>query len=165
MRAMGSFDPAARERYLAGLPAAFAGGVTAADLPAPPPDAGLGHELRDDRLTLTFDPPGDAVALCRTWAIERPVAISPDVHQRSWIVHEAGESLPDPYGPRIASSAPTAGPYRVTIELDGRPAGPLPGVSAGASPAYDLVERGGRVVGVVISLRSRIHRRTSTAGW
>ena len=89
----------------------------------PPRDAGLGHELRDDRLTLTFDPPGDAVALCRTWAIERPVAISPDVHQRSWIVHEAGEALPDPYGPRIASSAPTAGPYRLTIELDGRPPG------------------------------------------
>jgi hypothetical protein len=123
---------AERERFLAGLPAALAGGA------------------RPDQLRLTLDPPVDARELARLWGIDRPVAVSTDVHQHSWWLLVAGEPLPDPYGPRIAAESPRAGAWTLRIELDGRPSGPLPGVVCGASPAYDVNERGGQVVAVEI---------------
>jgi hypothetical protein len=85
------------------------------------------------------------------WGIAQPVAVSTDVHQHTWWLHAGGEDLPDPYGRRIASGHPRWGAYVVRIQLSGRPPGPLPGVVAGASPAYDVRERGGAVVAIEIA--------------
>ena len=97
------------------------------------------------RVTLALDPPVDARELCAAWSIARPVAVSPDVHQQTWQILVAGEELPDPYARRIAADAITAGRWDVAPRLVARPAGELPGVVSGASPAYDVRERGGAV--------------------
>jgi GNAT superfamily N-acetyltransferase len=110
----------------------------------------LAHPL--PRVTLQVDPPADARALCEAWAIDRPVAVSPDVHQRTWQLLVAGEVLPDPYAPRrIAAHSITAGRWEVAAYLSARPSGELPGVVSGASPAYDVRERGGTVRSIEIS--------------
>ena len=97
------------------------------------------------RVTLEVDPPAEARELCAAWSIARPVAVSPDVHQHMWQIIVAGVELPDPYARRIAANPITAGRWSVTPRLDARPAGELPGVVSGASPAYDVRERGGAV--------------------
>ena len=79
------------------------------------------------------------------WSIERPVAVSPDVEQRTWQILVAGAELADPYGRRMASEPITAGRWDVAAYLVARPRGDLPGVVSGASPAYDVHERGGAV--------------------
>jgi hypothetical protein len=98
---------------------------------------------------LRFDPPVDAAVLCRAWGWARPFAISPDVHQRGWIVALHERELEDPHGRRIATRAPRLGAWQARAQLGGRPQGPLPGVAAGASPAYDLAEQPAAVVRVI----------------
>lgn len=92
------------------------------------------------RVALSLDPPMEARALCAAWCISVPVAVSGDVHQRSWRIRIAGNELPDPYGRRIVVTPVIAGRWEVAPVLAGRPAGALPDVVAGASPAYDLLE-------------------------
>lgn len=103
------------------------------------------------RVTLELDPPVDAVWLSEAWWIVAPVAVSGDVHQDRWHVCVAGADLPDPHGRRIASHTPTAGRWDVDPVLAGRPTGPPPDVSSGASPAYDLLATGGSVATIEIS--------------
>jgi hypothetical protein len=115
--------------------------------------SGVTRSFRTGRpeLTLELDPPADARALCAAWGIERPVAVSPDVHQSTWSVLVAGDELADPHAKRIASKRITAGRWDVVPRLSARPAGELPGVVSGASPAYDIVERGGAVASIEIA--------------
>lgn len=80
------------------------------------------------------------------------MAVSGDVHQQSWSLMVGGDPIPDSYGPRIAASDLLVGRWRVRARLSARPEGPLPGVVAGASPAYDVTERGGEVVELEIVL-------------
>ena len=110
------------------------------------------------RVRLDLDPPADARELCAAWAIAQPVAVSPDVHQRTWQILAAGEELPDPYGRRIASDGIRAGRWDVMPYLTARPAGELPGVVSGASPAYDVRERGGAVRSIEIAPIARMTR-------
>lgn len=63
---------------------------------------------------------------------------SGDVHQRSWHLVERTEDIDDPYGRRIAARVPRYGEWELEVAVTGRPAGPLPGISAGAAPAYPL---------------------------
>lgn len=102
-------------------------------------------------VTVALDPPADARELCGEWGIERPVAVSGDVHQRTWSILVAGDELPDPHGRRIASAPFTAGRWQVVPRLAERPPGELPDVVSGASPAYDVRERGGAVVAIEIA--------------
>jgi hypothetical protein len=102
------------------------------------------------RVGFDLEPPIDVRWLSEMWQIEAPVAVSGDVHQRRWRLMIAGAELPDPNGRRIASAPVTAGRWEIGAVLAGRPAGPLPGVVSGASPAYDLLATGGQVVSVSV---------------
>jgi hypothetical protein len=64
--------------------------------------------------------------------------ISGDVHQTSWHVMVRTQDVEDPHGRRIAGRVPTYGEWELELQATARPEGPLPGVSAGASPAYPL---------------------------
>ena len=153
---------AAQAAFLAGLLDRLAGALTATDLEVatrPPGGGGVTRSLgpgsvRVDlrllpsalpRVILELDPPAQARELCLAWSIERPVAVSPDVAQRTWQILVAGDDLADRYSRRIASEPITSGRWDVAAYLVARPAGELPGVVSGASPAYDVHERGGAV--------------------
>ena len=138
----------------------------------PPDGAGVRRSIADSylrvdlrlvadplpRLRLDLDPPADARELCAAWAITRPVAVSPDVHQHTWQILMAGDELPDPYAQRIASDPIHAGRWEVMPYLGARPAGEPPGVVSGASPAYDVRERGGAVRWIEIAPIARMTR-------
>jgi hypothetical protein len=64
--------------------------------------------------------------------------ISGDVHQHNWHLVVRTEDLPDPHGRRIATKTPSFGGWALEIAATARPEGPLPGISAGASPGYPL---------------------------
>jgi hypothetical protein len=96
--------------------------------------------------SLAFAGGVDAAELARACGWKRPYAISGDVHQQEWTVALFAGELKDPYRRRIATTQPRLGAWTVRAELDGRPAGELPDVVAGASPAYDLGERHARVM-------------------
>lgn len=88
--------------------------------------------------TVELAAPVDATALARRFGWQGPYAVSGDVMQRDFSIRLYTRELADPHGRRIATEAPRFGVYRVDARLLERPHGPLPGVSAGASPAYDL---------------------------
>lgn len=96
-------------------------------------------------IRLTLAHAVDARSLCRAWGVPLPVAVSNDVHQTRWEIQVGGAELPDPYQRRIAAEPFVIGCWEVRIFLTDRPAGPLPALVAGASPAYDVAERGGQV--------------------
>lgn len=100
---------------------------------------------------LRLEPPVDARGICSLWSIRAPVAVSGDVHQRSWSIRRAGPVLPDTVSHRIESLPVMVGRWEVRLWLSDRPAGPLPAVVSGASPAYDLAACGGRVASLDIS--------------
>lgn len=87
---------------------------------------------------LTFPQPIPASTLCEAMGWAQPYALSGDVEQRRWHIHLWVAHLADPYGQHIHTRRPEVGAWSITAWLAGRPAGPLPGVAAGASPAYDL---------------------------
>ncbi len=164
-------DTDARWRLIADLPNRLASAIDASDLDAAtrsPDGLGVVRTASNDGLyigtmltpstiphvTLGFDPPIDARGLCEAWGIVRPVAVSGDVHQSRWSVLIAGDELADPYARRISARPLTAGRWDVNIRLTARPAGGLPNVVCGASPAYDIVERGGAVRAIEVSLTS-----------
>jgi hypothetical protein len=93
-------------------------------------------------LRVTVAPALDAAAVARALGIAMPCAVSGDVHQRSWWLQACA-----PFeGNRLAAKFPRLGGWWLSVELDGRPAGPLPDTVAGASPAYDLTKVPARVV-------------------
>lgn len=156
-----------RRSFLADLPARLAGcvggdelrAVLSAEVPGvavrlEPDSVAVGdRRLRSTlpRATLDLDPPVDAGWLSEAWWIVAPVAVSGDVHQVRWHLRVAGAELADPHGRRIASYTPSAGRWDVDPVLTGRPPGPFPRVSSGASPAYDLLAAGGSVATIEIS--------------
>lgn len=87
---------------------------------------------------LTFPEPLPAEVLCEAMGWARPYALSGDVSQRRWHIQLWVGGLADPHAQRIATRRPEIGSWVITAWLAGRPADPLPGVVAGASPAYDL---------------------------
>ena len=167
-------DDAGRLAELAALGARLAAAVSADDFQAAgrfPAGAGLAGRFEPDslrvggrliasplpRLVVEVQPPVDAAAVCDALGIDRPVAVSSDVHQLHWEVLVAGADLPDPYAARIAVHPFAVGRWQVIADLVGRPVGPLPDRVAGASPAYDLPGREAQVH------RLRITRHTPRA--
>jgi hypothetical protein len=142
---------------LATLPARVAEAISPGELEQATRLAGITRHLELERLrvTLELDPAPDASELCAAWGVERSVAVSPDVHQRTWWILVAGDELPDPHGTRIASERIAAGRWEIVPALAARPDGELPGVVSGASPAYDVRERGGVVRS--IEIRAKAH--------
>jgi hypothetical protein len=60
----------------------------------------------------------------------------------------AGATTTDSYGRhRIDAQPPSYGSWKLRISVEGRPPGPLPGLSWGPSPAYPLAGAGARVTG------------------
>lgn len=84
---------------------------------------------------LTLSPAFSAKQVIALFEWRRAYGVSGDAHQRRFSIRLFTQQL-DPK--RIASEAPTVGGYRVDAILTARPVGPLPGLAAGASPAYDL---------------------------
>lgn len=80
----------------------------------------------------------------------RPIALSGDVEQRRFALHETGRRLEDPHVHRWAAVRLRAGAWIVDAGLAARPAGPLPDRVAGASPAYDLREVRAAVADIVV---------------
>ncbi len=92
-----------------------------------------------------LEQPFDARRLAELWGMARPIAVSTDVHQRSWWLFARGRDLEDPYAHRVAAEPVVAGALTLHARLTGRPPGPLPDLVAGASPAYDVLEVGGLI--------------------
>jgi len=117
--------------------------------------AGVGEVTLDEpsmRVTLTLAPPRPVRELIADWQVARPYAVSGDVHQRSWSVYAWTADLEDPYNTRIATELPRFGRWHVEAQLAARPAGPLPAVVSGASPAYDLRDSEELITAVTIRL-------------
>ena len=165
-------DGVTRTQHLADLARRLGAAVGAAELIAVtgcPEGLGITRTLQQDqlrvgphllpspipRVVLDLDPPIDARTLCQAWAIARPVAVADDVHQTRWGILVRGEDLPDPHVRRIAARPLSAGRWDVHLWLTGRPPGDLPDMVAGASPAYDVLERGGHVRRVEVSPLAR----------
>lgn len=89
-------------------------------------------------LQIGFATPLNASRVATLLGIAHPVAISGDVHQTEWFLASRTATIHDPYQNRIATQTPAFGTWMARAVLVGRPAGPLPTVVAGASPAYDL---------------------------
>ncbi len=87
-------------------------------------------------------------------SLSRPYATSGDVHQEEWELSSWTTDIDDRWGPRIAVHTPHLGHWAVEPKLAGRPAGELPKLTAGASPAYDLALYDAEVVGLDIELWS-----------
>jgi hypothetical protein len=163
-------DEGRRRVFLAKLPALVTRALGGHELRAVFPDVIPGATLGVDadglrvgdrflpsalpRITVQLDPAVDVRWLSEAWSIDAPVGVSGDVHQQRWHLRVAGAELPDPYGHRIASHPPTAGRWDLDALLTGRPVGPLPNVSSGASPAYDLRTTGGSVASITVSRTS-----------
>lgn len=103
---------------------------------------------------LTLPAPIPAGPLCEALDWARPYALSGDVEQRRWHIQLWVADLADPYGQRIHTRRPEVGAWSVTAWLAGRPAGPLPGVAAGASLAYDLATYPASVTVIEARLRT-----------
>ncbi|MEO8505523.1 MAG: hypothetical protein ABI609_16630 [Acidobacteriota bacterium] len=99
-------------------------------------------------LTLAAPIPARALVAAMGW--KRPYAMSGDVEQTSWSLALWTGDLDDRYGPKIAVHAPHVGKWAVEPQLEKRPDGELPKLSAGPSPAYDLNSYEGRVVALEI---------------
>jgi hypothetical protein len=102
----------------------------------------------DSGFVLAFAVPIEARELAKALGWARPYAVAGDVHQQSWRLQLYVKPLADAHNKRIATTAPRLGAWAAQVELDGRPAGELPELVAGASPAYDLERRSAKVVRV-----------------
>lgn len=98
------------------------------------------------RVEITLDPPIDARWLSDVWSINRPVAVTGDVHQSSWHLAVASADSTDDGGvQQLVVREPDAGRWQLRCTLTSRPAGSLPRAVAGGGPAYDVRETGGLV--------------------
>ncbi len=144
------------DSFFAGLPPALASANSAdqvrASLNAAPPEVSVTDSTGlDNRLNLQLHLPiREASWLITTWQLERPYALATDPHQLNWRVVLFKQQVPDPDGARIAVDPIKFGNWTISPRLVGRPAGDLPDLVAGASPAYDLAHYPARVVDVDI---------------
>ena len=97
-------------------------------------------------ITLTLAQPADAGHVAGAFHWSHPYAISGDVHQAAWQLQIFVREVADPNNHRIATARPVVGAWSASVTLDGRPKGDLPGIVAGASPAYDLDRYQARIV-------------------
>jgi len=81
--------------------------------------------------------PVSARELAGVMGLQRAYLVSGDVHQVAFSVRVWTKDLEDPHRKRIATNFPKAGPWLLDARGP-RPAGDLPGIAAGASPAYGL---------------------------
>jgi hypothetical protein len=95
-------------------------------------------DLRDDRLDVAVTAAVTAEQFARWLLLDEAYLVSGDVHQASWTIQVKAGDVDDPYQTRIHVTCPVAGPWELRIQVDGRPHGPLPGIVAGASPAYPV---------------------------
>jgi hypothetical protein len=91
-----------------------------------------------DGFAVKFDPPLDAATLGKQFGWGDLVAVSGDAQQKTFALHVSKGEIEGSKGKKIATTFPRFGPFRVEARLVARPAGKLPKVSAGASPAYGL---------------------------
>ncbi|MDX6373542.1 MAG: hypothetical protein QOD98_2530 [Nocardioidaceae bacterium] len=131
----------ALDAYLAGL----------VDHPVLDPGAVPAGARMDEWGTLLLDPPYDARQLAAAWRVQRPLAVSTDVMQRSWYLFERGADLPDEYATRAAGDPVRAGDKTLRAQFTARPDGPLPELVVGPSPAYDVTEVGGWIDRIELS--------------
>jgi hypothetical protein len=89
-------------------------------------------------LTIAPDKPLKATVLADILGWKNVFTVSGVVHQTSWYLALYTQDVPDQHRRRIAVDTPKIGPWRIRAYAEGRPAGPLPGIAAGASPAYPL---------------------------
>ena len=107
----------------------------------------------EHRYTLRFRQPIPAERLVAAMGWTRAYAVSSDVHQETWgIVLWKSDVAEDGNfsGPRIGIQDPHVGAWAFMPSLADRPAGPLPKLAAGASPAYDLTAYSAQVTTVEI---------------
>ncbi len=95
-------------------------------------------ELRDDRLDVAVTAAVTAEQFARWLLLDDAYLVSGDAHQASWAIQVKAGDVDDPYQTRIHVTSPVVGPWELRIRVGGRPHGPLPGVVAGASPAYPV---------------------------
>lgn len=95
-------------------------------------------EIRDNRLDVAVTAAVTAEQFARWLLLDEAYLVSGDAHQASWAIQVKAGDVDDPYQTRIHVTRPVAGPWELRIRVDGRPHGPLPGVVAGASPAYPI---------------------------
>ena len=95
---------------------------------------------------LAFATPLEARELAQALGWAKPYAVAGDVHQHAWQLQLFVKPLADPNNHRIATTSPRLGSWVARPELDGRPAGELPALVSGASPAYDLEKHHAKVV-------------------
>jgi hypothetical protein len=95
-------------------------------------------ELRDNRLDVAVTAAATAGQFARWLLLGEAYLVSGDAHQASWAIEVKAGDVDDPYQRRIHVTHPVAGPWELRIRVDGRPPGVLPGVVAGASPAYPV---------------------------
>lgn len=99
--------------------------------------------------TLTL-PARDTKAALAAWNWKDVYAVSGDVHQRRFDIRKSTGAV----GPkRIATIDPHVGRWTVSVTLVARPAGALPPLVAGASPAYPLPQYASTFDHIEISLR------------
>lgn len=110
-------------------------------------------EVRDNRLDVRVVAAVTAEKFTRWLRLDEAYLVSTDVHQVSWAVDVKVGDLDDPYHTRIHVTRPVVGPWELRIQVEGRPLGPLPGVVAGASPAYPIAGSDVLVTNVTFSPR------------
>ena len=98
-----------------------------------------GELTKQDSRRWRFKPksPVSARELAGVMGLQRAYLVSGDVHQFTFSLRVWTKDLEDPHRKRIATDFPKAGPWLLDAR-GSRPAGDLPGVASGASPAYDL---------------------------
>jgi hypothetical protein len=89
-------------------------------------------------LVIELEPPLTGSKLAELAGWKDVYVVSGDVHQRNWYLTLGRGPVPDAHNKRIAVETPAIGPWQVRAHASARPAGPSPGVVAGASPAFPL---------------------------
>ena len=146
------------ESFLRALPEALAGLHDVSELA---PELAAIEGIQDHTIgkegyanTISIEPM-DAERVAALLGLADPHVVSTVVHQTSWsIVARTGPDWTDDYGHRrIEADAPEYGEWELRISVDGRPPGPLPGLSWGPSPAYPLAGSGVKVTSITIDRR------------
>jgi hypothetical protein len=95
-------------------------------------------EIRDNRLDVEVAAVVTAEQFAQWLLLKEAYVVSSDAHQASWAVQVKVSDVDDLYQTRIHVTRPIVGPWELRIRVEGRPRGPLPGIVAGASPAYPI---------------------------
>jgi len=97
--------------------------------------------------------PMDAEQFASILGLRNVYIMSPDVHQHGWIMISGTRPFVDDYGHRrVVAESFRYGAWEIVPRIDQRPRGPLPGISAGPSPAYPLARSGAKVTAIEIRL-------------